>query len=284
MIRDYYAMTKPGIVFGNAITAAAGFFLASKGGFDFFLFIVTLCGLSFIVASGCVLNNYFDRISDQRMNRTKSRPLAKGSVPLKNAIVFGVFLLLLGTLVLSVFTNWLATLIALIGFVVYVGFYTVWKYYTVYGTEIGSVAGAVPPVVGYSAITGQFDLAAAILFFIVALWQMPHFFAIAIYRRAEYASASIPVLPLKKGIYTTKLRMTWYLLAFIIALFSLTHFGYAGYRYLATTTALSLYWLWVCLQGFKAENDSRWARKVFFSSLLVITGVCGMIALDSMCG
>ncbi len=282
MLKDYYLLTKPGIVFGNAITASAGFILASKEGqFDFIFFATTLIGLSLIVASGCVLNNYFDRLSDQKMHRTRSRPLAKGTIPIKTAVVIGFALLFLGTTVL-LFTTFLATLFALLGFVLYVGFYTLWKYKTEFATELGSIAGATPPLVGYTAVSNDFDLGALLLFAIVALWQMPHFFAIAIYRIEEYASASIPVLPLKRGVQTTKYRMLFYLGAFILAALSLPLFGYTSTYYSVVAVLLSIYWLWICLQGFKAESDKRWARKVFLASLVVILGLCLTIALEAL--
>lgn len=282
MIKEYYQLTKPGIVFGNAVTATAGFMLASQGHFNFFLFLAALLGLSFVVAAGCVLNNYFDRLSDQKMARTKTRPLAKGSIAPSHAIIFGFALLFVGVAILSLFTTLLAAFTAVCGFVIYAGFYTVWKYRTVYATEIGSIAGAVPPVVGYTAVTGRFDLAALLLFAIVALWQMPHFFAIAIYRSQEYASASIPVLSLKKGVDVTKRRMVYYMGAFILAALSLMVFGFAGYFYLAACAFLGFYWLSICFEGFKAINDKKWARKVFVTSLFVIVGLCGMIALDTV--
>lgn len=281
MIRAYYKLTKPGIVFGNAITGAAGFFLASKNGFNGALFLATLIGLSLIVASGCVFNNYFDRLSDQKMHRTRSRPLARNAIALKNAILFGIFLFLSGIFVLALFTSYLALSTAILGFVIYVFFYTVWKYRTVFATELGSIAGATPPVIGYTAVTGQFDWSSAILFLIVALWQMPHFFAIAIYRKEEYASASIPVSSIERGTDRTKLWMMGYLAAFVIAMLSLMLFNPVGPCYLASALLLSSYWLWNCFKGIRSENEKRWARKVFLSSLVVILGLCATIVLDS---
>lgn len=279
-VRQYYMLMKPGIVFGNAVTAMGGFVLASRAHVDFWLMGSALVGLSLIVASGCVMNNYFDRVSDRKMARTRSRALAKGVISERSAILFGASLFLLGVFCLALFTNLLATWVAIFGFIVYVGFYTMWKYRTVYGTEIGSIAGAVPPVVGYCAVTNHFDLAAGLLFSIVALWQMPHFFAIAVYRMEEYASASIPVLPLKRGIYETKVRILYYVLAFIAAASLLMVFGFVGYWYLLAALLLGFGWLWICIQGFKAKNDRHWARQVFLFSLIVILGLCATIAID----
>ncbi len=281
MFKAYISLTKPGIVFGNAVTAAGGFFLASKHTFRLPLFLWALLGLSLIVASGCVLNNYLDRFSDQKMKRTQSRPLAKKSISEKKAFVFGVALFVLGFFLLALFTNPYATSIATLGFVIYVGFYTLWKYKTVYGTEIGSIAGAVPPVVGYCAASGRIDLAALLLFALVALWQMPHFFAIAIYRMREYASASIPVLPIQRGVYVTKIRMLLYMIAFIASGLALVYFQYTGIWFLSALLLLGSGWLWRCVQGFRAQNDGIWARKVFFYSLIVILGLCTALMFEA---
>lgn len=279
-IWHYYQLVKPGIVFGNAVTASAGFFLASKGQVDFYLFSWMLFGLSAVVASGCVLNNYFDRLSDRTMARTKKRPLAQGLIPLFHAICFGVLLLILGIFSLFFFTTKIASLVAAVGFILYVGFYTFWKYHTVYGTELGSLAGAIPPVVGYVAVTGRVDLEAALLFSIVALWQMPHFFAIAIYRMEEYACASIPVSPLKRGIPKTKWLMLWYLAAFFLAAYALAALGHVGISYLIAMTLLGLYWIRSAWKGFWAKQDKRWARQMFVSSLVVILGWATTVSLS----
>lgn len=283
MIKAYYQLTKPGIVFGNAITGTAGFFLASRTQFEWIPFVGMLVGLSFIVAAGCVLNNYFDRIADQRMERTKMRPLAKGVIPLRHAILFGFSLLILGSLILTFLTTVLAAFIALLGFGIYVGFYTIWKYKTVYATEIGSLAGAVPPVVGYTAVSAHMDLGAFLIFSVVALWQMPHFFAIAIYRQKEYASALIPVLPLKKGVNETKKQMIFYMALYFFAAASLTIFGFTGYFYLLAAMSLGIYWVFKTINGIQSESEHRWARGVFSSSLLVIMGLCLAIVIDFLC-
>jgi protoheme IX farnesyltransferase len=241
-----------------------------------------MTGLSLIVAAGCVLNNYMDRHADKKMSRTQLRPLAKGTIPVSHALVFGITLGTLGSLVLFLFTNVLTLCVALSGFVIYVFFYSLLKYRTMYGTEIGSIAGAVPPVVGYTAVSHALDGGALLLFLIIALWQMPHFFAIALYRSKEYAAASIPVLPLVKGVSVTKLRMVLYTLAFIASTLLLTFFGYTGYAYLSVTALLGLMWLRLCLKGFKTESHERWAHKMFRFSLVVVMILCAMISFDAI--
>ena len=276
-IRTYFKLTKPGIVMGNLITCAGGFALASRGNYDLLLALFTILGLALIIASGCVCNNYLDRRSDAKMERTKNRPLVKGEITPYQALLFSAVLLLIGSGVLYFYVNRLALLLSFFGFAVYLVFYGYSKYHTVHATLIGSIAGAMPPVIGYCAVSNRLDFGAVILFLMIALWQMPHFYAIAVYRMKEYASASIPVFPLMRGMRTTKVHMVLYILGFMSVSFLLTFLDYVGYTYLIMIALLSLAWLFLCLKGFKAQSDAKWARKMFLYSLVVVMGVCVMI-------
>ena len=280
MIKLYYPLTKPGIIFGNAVTTAAGFMLASRGSFDFSLFFWTLVGLCCVIASACVCNNCIDHKSDAKMARTKNRALAQGSVSIKNALLFATCMGATGTIILAYYTNYLTLAIALAGFFVYVVLYSFWKYRSSFATVIGSISGAIPPVVGYCAVSNRFDMGACLIFMIVALWQMPHFFAIAVYRLEDYKAASIPVLPLEKGLLLTKIQMVLYTIAFIGVSSLLTVFGYTGYIYLGVILGVSLIWLKIILEGFTTLNDTIWAKKVFIGSLVVIMAVSIMISVD----
>ena len=166
--------------------------------------------------------------------------------------------------------NILTALVALAGFLVYVFAYTFLKRTTHWATEIGSIAGAVPIVVGYTAVTDRLDSVALILFLILALWQMPHFFSIAIRRAPEYAAAGIPILPLKKGIISAKIQILLYLIAFVLAAEALTAFGYAGYSYAIVMGVATLIWFTLAVSGLSAQDDEVWARKLFFFSLVVL--------------
>lgn len=277
VIRNYCMLTKPGIILGNALTAAAGFALVSRGIINLWLFLATLIGLSLVIGSACVFNNYIDRELDAKMSRTKNRPLAKGVIPIKHALVFGALLGVYGTLLLAIFVNLLTAAIALFGFYVYVFLYSFKKHYTSHATLIGSIAGAVPPVVGYTAVHNGINLAAFILFMMVVMWQMPHFFAIAIYRLEDYHAASIPVLPIKKGITSTKVVMLLYIIGFILSASMLPLFGYTGYAFLIVMSLLGLIWLLFSIQGFTCHNDRSWARKMFFFSLVIVLAFCVMM-------
>ncbi|CNI25946.1 protoheme IX farnesyltransferase [Yersinia frederiksenii] len=281
MIKQYLQVTKPGIIFGNLISVVGGFLLASKGVIDYPLFLATLFGVSLVVASGCVFNNYIDRDIDRIMERTKNRVLVKGLIDPKVSLIYASVLGIAGMLLLYVAANPLAMMLAVIGFVIYVGVYSLYmKRKSVYGTLIGSLSGAAPPVIGYCAVTGQFDMGALILLLIFSLWQMPHSYAIAIFRFKDYQAANIPVLPVIKGISVTKNHITLYILAFMVATLMLTLSGYAGYKYLVVAAAGSAWWLGMALRGYKATNDIVWARKLFVFSIIAITSLSVMMSVD----
>ncbi len=268
----FISITKPGIIFGNAVTLTGAFFLGSKGHFHPILFLATLIGMSLVIASGCVFNNYIDRDIDRLMERTKNRVMVQGLISPSLAIAYGILLGLVGFLLLYFFVNPLTTLVALIGFIVYVVIYSLHsKRQSIYGTAIGGIAGALPPVVGYCAATNHFDAGAIILFAILFFWQLPHSYSIAIFRFKDYAAASIPVLPVKKTIHYTKVNMVLCIIAFTAAAVMLTVFGYTNMAYFIVALGLGLIWLSLAIKGFKTNCDTAWSRQMFSLSILNIT-------------
>lgn len=271
MIKDYYSLTKPGIIFGNLVTVCGGFFLAARGNIHFTIFISVLLGLSLIVASGCVFNNFIDRDIDRLMERTKNRPLVRGVISGKNAIIFAIILGLMGTGILWIGTNRLTVGVSLFGLLVYVVVYSLWlKRNSVYGTIIGSISGSIPPVAGYCSVANCLDSGALILFLILGFWQIPHSYAIAIYRLKDYTAAGIPVLPVKKGVYTAKIHMLVYVLLFVAATMMLTIFNYTGFIYLFIASTLGIYWILLVIKGFWTKDNKKWARRVFLFSIIII--------------
>lgn len=258
---------------GNLVTLFAGFMLASRSGVDWMLLLVTLLALSCIVASACVLNNVLDRKRDRLMERTKERPLVQGKISTLQALAFALLLGLLGNALFYFGTNVLTTLLADLGLFIYIVLYTLWKGSTIYGTAIGSIAGALPPVIGYTAVKNEIDLPALLLFAVLILWQMPHFFSIAIYRFEDYSRAKIPVLPIEKGMLRTKVHMTLYIVGFIAvsALLPLNPF---------LIGAVGLAWLGLCVAGFNCGDNPLWGRRMFRVSLLVINTLCLGIYLN----
>lgn len=284
MFKSYLQVTKPGIIVGNLISVVGGFLLASKGSVNYALFALTLLGVSLVVASGCAFNNLIDRDIDPKMERTKNRVLAQGLVSPGITFILATLLGLAGFAVLYFGANALAMWLSVMGFVVYVGVYSLYmKRHSVYGTLIGSLSGAAPPVIGYCAVSHQFDAGALILLAIFSLWQMPHSYAIAIFRFKDYQAANIPVLPVVKGIAVAKHHITLYIIAFMFATLMLSIVGYAGYKYLIVAASVSIWWLCMALSGYKAENNDRiWARKLFVFSIIAITSLSIMMSIDFM--
>jgi protoheme IX farnesyltransferase len=267
----YYRLTKPGIIKGNLFTAVAGYLLAAGFDFAWLNLIGTLAGVAFVIGSGCVFNNVIDRDIDKKMARTKKRELVQGTISVKVALAFATALGLAGFACLAIFANWLTVAIGLVGMLFYVVIYAIGKRASSLGTVIGSISGAIPPVAGYTAAAGHLDNATFLLFLIMALWQMPHFYAIAMYRLKDYSAAGIPVLPAVKGMRTTKIYILLYVVAYTIAAVSLSFLDYTGLTYLIVMMVLGMLWFLKGIQGFKTKDDDKWARMMFGYSLVVMT-------------
>ncbi|WP_025026559.1 heme o synthase [Caldalkalibacillus mannanilyticus] len=273
--KDYVSVTKVGIILSNLITVITGMWLASiYSGIELTLGVIllTILGTSLIIASGTCLNNYIDRDIDPLMKRTKKRALAEGRLDPRNVLIMGFVLAVLGTLLL-LYVNLLTTLVALFGLFMYVIVYTMWlKRKHSINTVVGSFSGAVPPVIGWVAVTSSIDAGAWLLFGIMFLWQPPHFFALAMRRCEDYRAAGIPMLPVVKGFAETKKQMLYFVIALIPVSFALYFVIPAlGYSYLVLAAILGFTWLGLSIQGFRAKDEILWARKYFVFSLIYLT-------------
>lgn len=278
--KDYYYLAKPGIVQGNLLSLVGGYILAGTlYGFDIWAGIGVIIGTAGVIGGACVFNNCLDRNIDAVMKRTQRRALVRKTVPVPAALVYGSTLSLIGFASLWLLTNPLTTLVGFVGFVWYVAIYGYAKRHTPWSTLIGTVCGATPPVAGYTAITGQFDVAALLLFLILAVWQMPHFYALAIKYEAEYRLGGLPVLSVAKGSAVTKQRMLIWLAAFCVVAPSLSFFGYTGACYAALSTGLAVYWLTIAIRTRQEPNDKKWAGRIFGVSLLVLLVQSGLFAV-----
>lgn len=274
MLKKYLFLTKPGILFGNFVTTLGGFFLAAQGSVDFLLLIITLVGTTLVVASGCVVNNIIDQDIDHKMERTMNRALVKKTISPMIAFIFSVILGVIGFGLLWFYVNAYAVGFAILGFVVYVVFYSLWsKRSSIHQTIIGSISGACPPVIGYTAISNEFDVAALLLFLAYAIWQMPHSWGIAIYRFNDYKNAGIPILPVARSVFRTKVESLIYVVLFAAVLNGLYCFGYTDVIFLLVFNALCAYWVYLSIIGFKAENDQVWAKHYFLYSVILITAL-----------
>jgi heme o synthase len=282
MLRHYWQVVKPGIVGGNLISATGGFLLAAGGHADAGLLAATLGGIGLAIASACVLNNCLDRDMDRLMLRTRKRVLARGLMSPRAAIIYAAVLGIAGIVVLGAGANALAVAAVMAGFAVYVGLYSlVMKRRSVYAPLVGSLAGAAPPLAGYCAVSGRFDAGAAILLLMFALWQIPHFYAIAVYRLDDYIAAAIPVLPVRQGVAATRRHIIAYILAFAVAALMLGLAGYAGGGYVAVAATSSLAWL-ILAWRYSPPDMRRWARRLFVCSVVTICALSIMMSVDAV--
>jgi protoheme IX farnesyltransferase len=281
-LREYLLLTKPGILLGNLVAFAGGFFLASQGHPDIVVLIATGLGVALVMASGCVCNNLVDRDIDAKMARTRRRALVTGVISPNAAALAAAVLGATGFALLAVSAGALVVGVVLAGFLVYALLYSlVWKRSSVHGTLLGSLAGATAPVAGYCAASGRFDGAALLLLVIFCLWQMPHAYAIAISRLHDYRAAAVPVLPALRGIAKTKRQIVVYILAFLAAVFALPLLHYVGWAYVFVMAVVGAGWLRVAVAGRPVADDRAWARGVFGFSLLVVVVLSAMLALDT---
>ncbi|MDP5252615.1 MULTISPECIES: heme o synthase [unclassified Vibrio] len=282
MIKSYLTITKPGIIIGNLISVAAGFFLAAKSeSASGWLLLITMAGVACVIASGCVVNNIFDRDIDSKMSRTQHRPMVKGDINIDIAFIYSVGLLIVGTGLIYQFTNPLSAVVVLLGYIFYVFFYTMWyKRTSVYGTLIGSISGAIPPLVGYLAVTNYISLEAIILFALFCIWQMPHSYAIAMFRMQDYQQANVPVLPIVCGIEKARKHMQAYVVLFSVLSLALYAFGHAGFEFLAVAALLCFMWLKVTFRRIKEGNYIAWSKTVFKMSLVIVMSFSTVLGIE----
>jgi protoheme IX farnesyltransferase len=241
-----------------------------------------LVGLSLVVAGACVFNNVLDRSLDARMERTRRRALVVGQISPHRAFVYGWVLSLAGLGVLLGWAGWLPALIAAFGSIMYVALYGLAKRYSVYGTLVGSLAGAVPPVVGYVAASGRLDLTAGGLFLVLACWQMPHFYAIAIYRLADYRAAKLPVWPAVRGVEATKWQIIGWIGAFGLAAQLLYFSGVTNMGYALIMGLACLAWLFDAVFRRQQPDANSWARRQFRWSLIALVLWSCLIAVTGI--
>jgi protoheme IX farnesyltransferase len=279
-MEDYYRLTKPGIVYGNALTALSAFVFASDKIVNLYVLGAMMLGLMLSIASACVINNICDRDIDIHMERTKERALPTGRISVQRASVFAFILFCMGTALLYFFVNTLALLVTLFGVFMYLLVYTPLKRVSIHSTVVGALAGAVPPVVGYVGVTNAFDTTSLLLFLILVCWQMTHFLAIAIFRVEEYRSAQIPVMSVRVGMFRSKVIMLVYALLFSFALFALSVVNHLGLLFTVPLGVLSLGWILLSIQGFRTRNDATWAKQLFFYSIAVLMVFSLLLALS----
>jgi protoheme IX farnesyltransferase len=280
---DYLALTKPRIIVLLLITTITTMVVAAGGaGFTAALAAYTLLGGALAAGAANAINCYWDRDIDAVMRRTRSRPLPAGRVTPGRALVFGVGLGAISVVVLGWAVNWLSALLALSGILFYVGVYTIWlKRSTPQNIVIGGAAGAIPPLVGWAAVTNQVGLPAVLLFAIIFLWTPPHFWALALNREEDYRAAGVPMLPVVRGTAETLRQMGLYTLALVTATLWLAAIGVLGRLYLIAAVALAIPLLALMAQ-LARQTTARTARVLFGYSIAYLGLLFAAMALDRL--
>ena len=282
-LNAYWQLTKPRVMFGNVLTAVAGYFLAAAGTIDWLVFGAMLAGMTLVVASACVINNYLDQDIDRVMERTKKRPSVTGEIPGSHIVIYGIVLGVLGIAALYVWTNMLVVWIGIAGFVTYVWLYgALSKRRSVHGTLVGSVSGALPIAGGYAAVGGAVDPGLIIVFLIVFFWQFPEFYSIGIYRRQEYAAARIPIMPVVWGVPSTIKQIYIYTLLYVLSTLALTAYGYTGIIYLIVMLLFGALWLRQAAEGLETKDPEAWARRMFKSAMINLLVLCVAISVGPL--
>ena len=266
MLRHYIQLSKPGIIMGNVFAGLGGFLFAAGADINITLLLSAMIGLMCIIASACAFNNVIDQDIDRLMQRTKNRALITGAISAKGAMAYGTIIGILGFALLFYQTSVMAFYLGAFAWLAYVVLYSLYGKRTIYGTFSGTFSGAVPPVLGYTAVTNTIDIYAILLYLIYAIWQMPHSYAIAIFRRNDYQSAGIPVLPLVKGFKQARRVMGHHIFRVILTAGTLAYISMPMIS-VVILMGLSGWWLYVCLAGYDENNTNGWGRQVFYFSL-----------------
>ena len=260
---NFLALTKPKIVLLLTLTALVGMMLTIEFYTNILSSLASLLGFAFLAASSAALNQIFDRESDKNMERTKKRPLASGDISLTPALTFTAILLFIGSSLLLYFSNLLTLFITTFGFIFYSLVYTIYlKWATPQNIVIGGLSGALPPLIGWTAVTNEISLLPLILVLIIFLWTPPHFWPLAIDRLDEYKKEGVPMMPIAKGVSRTKKEMIVYSVLLLGASLAPFFYGLTGYFYLISTTALNIYFIYLCI-AYLNDKENELSMKIF---------------------
>lgn len=281
---DYFRLMKPRVMSLVVFTAFVGYFTAAPVENYSLHPLLALIGI-FAIALGAgasgVLNQWYDRDIDQLMVRTRDRPIPKGKIHPSDALTFGVITSLLSIIILGLSINWLAASLLAFTIVFYAIIYTVWlKRHTVQNIVIGGAAGAFPPVIGQVCATGNIGFESLILFFIIFLWTPPHFWALALIKKDDYAAAKIPMLPVIAGDKVTRKNILIYSLLLVPCSFLPWIFDHSGSFYLFTATILGIEFLRRCFLIIRKIEGSE--KKLFIYSIFYLSIIFASICIDKL--
>lgn len=279
-LKDFIELCKPRVVALMILTALVGMFLASTNALPWHILIFGNLGITLMACAGAVMNHLLEYRTDVLMQRTQRRPIVRGKIAPKQALIFALTLCVLGFIILIIGVNAVTALLTLFTFIGYAGIYTLYlKRATPQNIVIGGLAGAMPPLLGWVAVTGHIEAGGLLLTLIIFIWTPPHFWALAIHRRDDYAKANIPMLPVTHGIRYTKINVLLYtlLLAGVTCLpFAI---GMSGWIYLVITILLNLRFIYLAIVLLKQENSAI-AYATFRYSIIYLMGLFVALLVD----
>lgn len=284
VIQSYYQLTKPRIIPLLLITTAGSMWIAGEGKVDPLLLLVTLTGGTLAAASAQTINCIYDRDIDYDMERTRHRPLPSGKIQPRDALIFAIALAVISFSLLTVFANLLAAMLAMSGIVFYILVYTHWlKRSSTQNIVIGGAAGAIPALVGWAAVTGTLSWVAWLLFAIVFVWTPPHFWALALMIRDDYAKVGIPMLPVVAGNEATVRQIWFYSLVLVPTTLLLVYPLHAtGIVYAAIALALGGFFILKAWRLLHNPGDRTLAKDLFLYSISYMMLLCLSMVIDSL--
>ncbi len=278
--RDYAELCKPRVVGLIVFTAVIGMFLATPGTVPLAVFVPATVGIALAAASAAAINHVAEYRIDALMARTQNRPLPQGGLHRAQALAFALFIGAISMYLLVAFVNVLTAVLTFASLIGYAVIYTMYlKYATPQNIVIGGAAGAAPPVLGWTAVTGSVDPHALLLFLIIFAWTPPHFWALAIYRREDYAKAAIPMLPITHGVDFTRQQILLYTLILVVATLLPYVTFMSGVVYLAGALVLDAIFLYYAVR-MQFDHDDALAFATFRYSIIYLTGLFAVFFLD----
>ena len=280
LLKSYYQLCKPNVVYMMLICAFVGMLLAEESVTSYGYLFVSLLGIALCAASAAAINQVIDRKTDASMTRTDQRPLPQGELSATHASIFAISIGIIGALVLYLYVNTLTMILTLASLIGYAFIYTVYlKRATPQNIVIGGLAGAAPPLLGWSSVSNSIDPYALLLVLIIFVWTPPHFWALAIYRKDEYAKESIPMLPVTHGVVFTKLQIVLYtIILFIVSVLPYVVLM-SGEIYLFSSLILSTIFLYYSVNLYFSDEDED-AMKTFQFSIYYIFLIFLALLLD----
>jgi protoheme IX farnesyltransferase len=280
VLRDIVALTKPRVTTLVLCTTAGGLWLA-PGGLGLSSWLLTLLATAMVVGAANTLNCYLERDVDGLMARTRNRPLPARRLSPRIALWVGLALAVVSLPILTFAVNPMTGLLGAVALTTYVLLYTPLKLRTPAALPIGAVPGAIPPLMGWTAVTGSPDLPGLVLFGILFFWQLPHFLAIALYRNEDYAGAGFKTLPVVRGEWVAKVHLALWAAVLVPVTLLLFPLGVAGPAYLACASVLGAAFVVCAFYGLRPGAGRRWARSTFFVSIAYLTVLFTVLLIDA---